>query len=183
MLKEFLKTDYRGVVGVLTDCPDLCATVRNLIDAHNLPTGSTFNRQLWIAVTATDAEGTILYQTGHLDDNGDLRNYWSGLDKYGDADLLSFSSGFLDERGNPTVFPWFAAEHINDTLSPLYSRTFTLFVPTKTDTVGPITIAAQFRFRALPPFLLRALGAGALVEKLQIFDIDDDAITVEVTAG
>ncbi len=28
VLKEFLKTDYRGVVGVLTDCPDLCATIK-----------------------------------------------------------------------------------------------------------------------------------------------------------
>jgi len=27
VLKEFLKTDYRGVVGVLTDCPDLCVTI------------------------------------------------------------------------------------------------------------------------------------------------------------
>ncbi len=27
VLKEFLKTDYRGVVGVLTDCPDLCAAI------------------------------------------------------------------------------------------------------------------------------------------------------------
>ncbi len=27
VLKEFLKTDYRDVVGVLTDCPELCATI------------------------------------------------------------------------------------------------------------------------------------------------------------
>ena len=28
VLKEFLKTDYRGVVGVLADCPDLCAAIQ-----------------------------------------------------------------------------------------------------------------------------------------------------------
>ncbi len=27
VLKEFLKTDYRGVVSFLADCPDLCATI------------------------------------------------------------------------------------------------------------------------------------------------------------
>ncbi len=27
VLKEFLKTDYRGVVGVLADCTDLCAAI------------------------------------------------------------------------------------------------------------------------------------------------------------
>ena len=27
VLKEFLKTDYRGIVGVLADCPELCAAI------------------------------------------------------------------------------------------------------------------------------------------------------------
>lgn len=159
---------------------DLFVTVRNLIDAHDLPTGSTFNRQLWVAVTATDGEGNVIYQTGNLDDNGDLRDYWSELDQFGDNDLLSFASGFLDERGNPTVFPWLAAEHISNSLSPLFVRTSTLFVPTTAETVGPITIEATLRFRSFPPFLLRALGHGDLVDKLEIIDIDDATLTIEV---
>lgn len=160
---------------------DLYVTVKNLIDAHNLPTGSTFNRQCWVAVTARDAEGNILYQTGHLDDNGDLRNYWSTLDKLGDDDLIEFGTRFIDADGNPTVFPWLAVEHLSSTLSPLYARTSTLFVPTRVDTVGPITVEATLRFRPLPPFLLRALGAEALVEKLVITDIDTHSISVAVT--
>ena len=159
---------------------DLFVTIQNMIDAHNLPTGSTFNRQVWIAVTATDAEGNILYQTGHLDDNGDLRNYWSSLDQFGDSDLVEFGSRFTDERGNPTVFPWKAAEHISSTISPLYVHTYTFFVPTEPDTVGPITIDARFRFRPLPPFLVRAVGLGQYVDKLQITDMDEATITVEV---
>ncbi|MCH7702977.1 MAG: cytochrome c family protein [Planctomycetes bacterium] len=160
---------------------DLLVTVRNLIDAHNLPTGSTFLRQCWVAITVTDAEGNILYQTGHLDEDGDLRNYWSSADQFGDADLIEFGSRFIDETGNPTLFPWLAAEHISSALSPLYERTFTLFVPTTPDTVGPITIDAAVRFRPLPPFLLRALGAGALVENLVITNMDEATRTVEVT--
>ncbi|MFQ5489606.1 MAG: cytochrome c family protein [Phycisphaerae bacterium] len=159
---------------------DLAVTVRNLIDAHNLPTGATFNRQLWVAVTATDAEGNILYQTGHLDDNGDLRNFWSGLDQFGDHDLIELASRFVDERGNPTVFPWKAAEHISNSLSPLFARTFTLFVPTQPDTVGPITVEARLRFRSFPPFLIRALGLDELVSRLEITDIDEQTITVEI---
>jgi len=131
---------------------DLFVTVRNLIDAHSLPTGATFNRQLWLAVTVKDANGTILYRTGHLDDNGDLRNYWSALDQFGDDDLVEFSSRFVDARGNPTVFPWKAAELITNSLSPLYARTLTLFVHTQPGTVGPLTIDAKLRFRSFPPF-------------------------------
>ncbi len=160
---------------------DLMVTVRNLIDAHNLPTGATFNRQLWVAVTARDAGGTILYQTGHLDADGDLMNYWSASNQFGDADLIELSSRFVDAEGNPTVFPWWAAEHISNSLSPLYARTYTFFVPTQPDTVGPITIDARLRFRSFPPFLLRALGLQRYVEKLQITDIDEATTTVEVT--
>jgi len=160
---------------------DLFVTVRNLIDAHNLPTGATFNRQLWVAVTVKDGNGTILYQTGHLDADGDLRNYWSALDPFGDDDLIEFGSRFVDERGNPTVFPWKAVEHISNSLSPLYARTITLFVPTQPGTIGPITIDAQLRFRSFPPFLLRALGLGDLAPKLTVTDIDETTLTVAVT--
>jgi hypothetical protein len=159
---------------------DVFVTVRNLIDAHNLPTGSTFNRQLWVALTATDAEGNVLYETGHLDDAGDLRDHFSTLDPYGDSDLIRFGSGFVDADGNPTVFSWEATEHVSTSLSPLYARTFTLFVPTAEDTQGPITIAARLRFRPFPPFLIRLLGFEDFVEKLVITDIDEATVTVDV---
>ncbi len=159
---------------------DVFVTVRNLIDAHNLPTGATFNRQLWVSLIATDADGNVLYETGHLDDVGDLRDHFSTLDPYGDSDLIRFDSGFVDAEGNPTVFPWKAAEHISNSLSPLYARTFTLFIPTSADTRGPISIEARLRFRTFPPFLLRALGVGEFVEKLVITDIDETSGTVTV---
>ena len=154
--------------------------MRNLIDAHNLPTGTTFNRQLWIALTVTDADGTLLYQTGHLDANGDLRDHFSELDPYGDSDLVTFGSRFVDGRGNPTIFSWKAAQHISRSLAPLYARTLTFFVPTSPDTPGPITIEGRLRFRPLPPFLLRTIGLPELVERLEITDIDETTITVEI---
>ncbi len=40
VLKEFLKTDYRGVVGVLADCPDLCAA----IELENVPHYTTLQK-------------------------------------------------------------------------------------------------------------------------------------------
>lgn len=159
---------------------DLFVTVHNRIDGHSLPTGATFLRQLWIAVTVTDATGAILYQTGHLDDDGDLRNFWSASDPLGDVDLIELGSRFVDERGNPTLFPWLAAEHITNSLSPLFSRTFTLFVPTGVDTVGPISISAQLRYREFPPFLIRAIGLEELVDKLEITDMDETQVTVNV---
>lgn len=145
-------------------------TVDNLIDAHALPTGSTFNRQLWIELVASDARGPF-YTTGDLDPGGDLRDHWSGLDPYGDADLVKIGSGFLDPLGAPTLFPWRAAEHTTAAIPPSHTRTWTWFVPVPADVVGPVRLEARLRFRQLPPYLLRALGLETLVDRLEIFDL------------
>ena len=159
---------------------DVVVTVRNRIDAHNLPTGSTFIRQLWIELEARDADDNLLYRTGDLDANGDLRDHWSALDAYGDHDLVKIGSNFLDARGNPTVFPWQAFEHRVSTLPPNHERTWTLFVPTSADTRGPIRVHARQRFRTHGPFLLRALGLERLVDKLVIRDIAEASAEVPI---
>ena len=151
---------------------DVVVNVYNDIPAHNFPTGSTFIRQAWLEVIATDALGQQLYATGDLDDNGDLRDHWSELDPYGDDDLVSFSSRFIDSSGAPTLFSHRAAEHITSAIAPLYSRTYTLFVPTEAAAEGPISVTARLRFRSLPPHLLRKLDQERLLDELIIYDID-----------
>ena len=152
---------------------DLLVTVKNEIDAHNLPTGSTFIRQLWVEVAVTDADGAVVYATGDLDANGDLRDAWSEADRYGDEDLLVLHSGLVDGAGNPELFPWRASEHTSLSLGPLYERTATLFVPTAPTTPGPLQVRARLRFRPFPPFLLRALGLPELVDRVPTFEIDE----------
>jgi hypothetical protein len=161
---------------------DLFVTVHNLIDGHAFPTGSTFNRQVWLEVVARDAEGTVLFETGTLDDNGDLRNYFSDLDPFGDEDLVLLSSGLTDLHGDPTYLSWTAWEHTSGALSPGYERTWTLFVPTHLAAEGDITIEARLRFRQLPPYLLRAVGLESYIDRLEIFDMASGTVTVELTA-
>lgn len=159
---------------------DVFVTVTNNIASHNFPTGSTFNRQAWIELTVTDAGGAVIYQTGDLDDNGDLRNFFSELDPYGDSDLITFGSHLVDATGTPEIYSWRAVERISTALSPRYDRTFTLFVPTPADVTGPLEITARLRFRAFGPFLLRALGLGDLADRLPIYDIDSRTLDVAV---
>ena len=151
---------------------DLVVTVTNDIDAHNLPTGSTFLRQCWLEVTVDDALGNRLYETGTLDEGGDLRDHWSLTDPYGDPDLVSFSSRFLDADGQPTLFTHIAREHRTDALDPLDSKTVTLFVPTSEAVEGPLSVRARLRFRSLPPHLFQRLPIDASAEDLRIYDID-----------
>jgi hypothetical protein len=160
---------------------DLYVTIRNEIDGHNLPTGTTFIRQCWLELTATDGEGRVLYRTGHVDDNGDLRDFYSALDPYGDPDLISLSSRFVDADGNPEVFPWRAAEHFSSSLPPLYERTYTLFVPVPEGTAGPIRVEASLRFRSFPPFLLRARGLDEYAAKVKTYTIGEATLEVGVS--
>ncbi len=157
---------------------DVTVTVRNLIDAHNLPTGATFNRQVWIALTATDAAGMVLFQTGHLDDNGDLRT-WGSDEPDSDEHLTYFQSGFSDTDGNRTPFPWKAAEHVSNSLAPLAEQTTTFSIQTAA-AVGPITIDAKLRYRQTPPFIARALGLGDYVDRIEIHEIGEAELTVAV---
>ncbi|MEM6929134.1 MAG: multiheme c-type cytochrome [Myxococcota bacterium] len=157
---------------------DLNVTVENRIAGHNLPTGSTFIRQLWVELVARDAEGTVQYATGTLDGNGDLRDHWSALDPYGDPDLISLASGFVDASGAPTLFPWTATEHTSNALSPRYERTWTLFVPTEAAVGETLTVEARLRFRAMPPHLLRTLGLDTLTGRLEVHDLATTTATV-----
>lgn len=157
---------------------DVVITVRNKIEAHSFPTGSTFHRQFWLELEAKDASGASIYRTGDLDAAGDLRDHWSGLDPYGDHDLVRFGSRFIDARGAPTLFPWRASEHLSTSIPAGYARTQTLFVDTSSAARGPLSISARLRFRSVPPFLLRALSLGDAAERLEIFEVATSSVVV-----
>ena len=181
-LRESVTSLLEGSGTVLLDLPDdavaggqldVVVTVRNELDAHNLPTGSTYNRQLWVELLVHDSEGTLLYETGTLDANGDLRDHWSALDPYGDDDLITLHSDFIDVDGQRTRLTHEAVEHRTRALQPLHERTWTLFVPVPADAVGPLSVSTRLRFRPYGPHLFRLLEQE--VPDLVITDIDADA--------
>jgi hypothetical protein len=160
---------------------DLRVTIENRIDAHAFPTGSTFLRQAWVELTVRDANDDLLYQTGHLDDKGDLQDHWSTLTPYEDPDLIVLNSGLIDAFGQPTLFSWLAAEHSTRSISPLHERTYTLFVPVPDDAQGPLEVDARLHFRAYPPFLLELLEMpGEFDEIMQVRDLASDTLSVDL---
>lgn len=183
LLANAASVDLKAPVAVAPSATfDLVATITNHIQGHSLPTGTTFIRQVWLSVVATDAEGRILYRTGDLDANGDLKDVWSDLAPFGDPDLVTLSSRLIDADGEPTLFPWRASEHISSSLSPGHARTHTFFVPVPATAAGPVTIEAALKFRAMPPYLLRALGMGESVGLMVVRTIAQATVTVAVTA-
>ncbi len=110
------RADPRGIV--------FRAQVRNGTDGHNVPTGFTGERLVWLEVVVKDREGTIVFQSGDRDPNGDVRDGHSSyvhagkakLDRY----LFSLQSIFVTQNGRggeiehviPIPFPTFALPRV-----------------------------------------------------------------------
>lgn len=73
--------------------------VKNGTDGHNVPTGFIAERLVFLQVTVRDAAGEVVYRSGDLDPNGDVRDLHSVYVHAGelplDEDLFSLQSKFI----------------------------------------------------------------------------------------
>ncbi len=153
---------------VAGDTVTVSVTVDNDRTGHSLPSGTSFSRQMWIEIVATDATQNTIYISGDLDANGDLRDRNSALDPNGDPDLVNYTT-VLEGGDDVTVFS--ATGIQNRLIPPLESRTAVYRVPTLAGTPGPIHVAVRLRFRPFPPFKARRLGRADLVPEIPIFEM------------
>jgi len=61
--------------------------VQNLTDGHNVPTGFTGERLVWLYVKVTDGSGKVIFESGDLDPNMDVRDHESAFVHSGDVPL------------------------------------------------------------------------------------------------
>ena len=90
----------------------------NGTDGHNVPTGFDAERLVWLHVTVTDVDGRVVFESGDLDPNGDVRDSHSVYVHNGalpaDDQLFSLQSRFLvrmvrgGEREQVLVVPYSA---------------------------------------------------------------------------
>ncbi len=73
--------------------------MKNATDGHNVPTGFTGERLVWLQVTVTDRTGAVIFRSGDLDPNGDLRDVESSYVHNGelplDRQLFNLQSRFV----------------------------------------------------------------------------------------
>lgn len=176
--------------------------VTSNVAGHNLPTGFTEERQVWIEVAVTDPFGNVVFASGDQDPNGDLRDEHSHFveagDLHSDPFLLNFQSKFvaLTFRGTErsVVIP------VNRHLAPLtvirpstviaqsFGRPPTFRVakgsipPLQTagrhypvhlpDMPGDYAVCVRLNYRHLPPVLLDKIGVPHLKPLLEVVVID-----------
>lgn len=165
---------------------------------HRVPTGFTSERQLWVDLTVTGPDGTVLLRSGQLDGNGDLLDHHSAEVASGaleaDEALVNFQStntavsrhyspsgGINSEFGAPTqpggsdksttaIFPFDAVSINRNSLEPLEARTVTYDLEEPLPEGSKVEVA--LRYRAMPPYVLRALQLEELTERVPVFTID-----------
>lgn len=98
--------------------------VRNGTDGHNVPTGFTGERLIWLQVTVKDKTGKVVFKSGDRDPNGDVRDNHSYYVKAGkiplDSQLFNLQSIFVTQNGRggeiehviPIPFPSFALPRV-----------------------------------------------------------------------
>lgn len=172
---------------------NLVVEVESLTTGHNVPTGFTSERQLWLHVEVTDQDGELVFESGALDSYGDLRDLHSWDVIAGeieeDTQLVNYQSQNIlvqhnyDEDGTfsegdhvtttDSVFPMDATYIVKRGLEPLEVRPHTYTFPLASGTqLDDLTVEVTLRFRNLPPYILRALFADEFIPRLRTVDID-----------
>lgn len=162
---------------------DVEVKITNTGAGHGIPTGFTAERQVWIEIIVKDADGKVLFVSGDLDGNKDLRNHHSHAVKSGevplDERLVNLQSQFVRGRADGTeeevLLPTLAFDIIKHNVMPNESKSGFYPITVPRDAKGPITVDVRLRYRNLPPYLLDFLGVGELKDRLVIVDMATDS--------
>ena len=158
--------------------------VQSLVNAHNVPTGFTSERQMWLHVRVTDSLGNVAFESGGLDENQDLYDTHSEVGPVDDSLVNYQSTNLLVKRNNgrsfevETIFPFDANAIVKHSLEPNEIRLHTWETADLPSTLW--TVEVSLNYRNLPPYVFRALGADHLIERLQVFTIDSWSGTVQL---
>jgi len=148
----------------------------NTITGHNIPTGSIFERQMWVECLLIDqATGDTIFLSGDTDPNGDLRTHHS---EYVQQGLLPIDSQLIVFRGVPLrngkeiPFFWEADAIYDRTIPPFETRMVHFRIPIAPSVQGPCKLRIRLLFRSFPPYLLRKIGLASLIPKLVTFEME-----------
>lgn len=149
--------------------------VHNLIEGHNLPTGSTFFRQLWVHWKLVDAQGQTRFESGAVNAEGDIVQ---SPFPFAPATIM-LTGRLMDAQGDITFLPWRAAGWAYDhSIAPLGRHTERITLPLPPFIPEQIQIQARLLFRPYAPHFLRQLGLDEMAQNLPIITLDETQITV-----
>lgn len=183
--------------------------VHSKFAGHNLPTGFTAERQVWVSLVVCDEGGQVVFASGDFDDNGDLRDDHSHAVLVGhlpyDRHLVNFQSKFVTLSQKGTERP--VVISVNRNLAPLnvlrpanglsvaMGRPIEFRIakgslpplqsigktyPVRVKQAGKYYLTARLNLRHLPPTLLDHIGTPHLKHLLETVIIDEYQSVIHV---
>lgn len=147
---------------------NLLVTVTNSGTGHNLPTGVTDLRQVWLEVTAVDDHNTIVFQSGHIDQAGVV-----------DPQATIFHAILGDENGQPVYFHDImrARQILQDTtIPPKASHQSNYQIPAlKNQTLN---ITAKLQYRLIPQNFVNHYMAANL--RFRVITMNSESLQIDV---
>lgn len=134
--------------------------IKNTGAGHYLPTGLTELRQMWLETSVTDAEDKIIYQSGKVDEKGNV-----------DPNATIYHTVFGDENGKQTLHVWTATHIISDNRIPPKGQKeehFVCLIPG--DAKSPLKVKAVLHYRSAPQDVVDTL-LGEKSIKLPVIDM------------
>jgi hypothetical protein len=124
---------------------------------------------MWIELVVTDANGSTIYHSGNLDDEGTI-----------DPKAKMFNARAVDSTGKHTYKPWEINRfEYNNTIPPKGSSTtdYTFLVPAGVK--SPLKVLATLRYRSYPQALAnQLLGKDAIT--LPIVDMVQKEMEIQL---
>lgn len=121
--------------------------IHNVGAGHNLPTGLTVMRQMWLHVLVRDASGKVLFENGKLDSEGNVPK-----------DARLFNTVYADKNGKPTEKVWEAAKILKDKRIPPKGYLDEKFeIPTNGSFKKPFKIKVELLYRSAPQHIVNKL--------------------------
>lgn len=131
--------------------------VHNVAAGHNLPTGVTELRQMWVDLRILDQTGNIVFRSGELDDRGELP-----------PDAIWFGAVAADSSGEATAKLWEMTSFIRKrTVPPKSFLSQKVLAKLPADLTGTVTVEATLLYRSAPPGIVsQILGEEAFTPKI-----------------
>ncbi|MES2644334.1 MAG: multiheme c-type cytochrome [Myxococcota bacterium] len=163
--------------------------VTNHIVGHNLPTGSSYTRRVWIHFTVVGADGTVYLESGDVDANGDLRDGYSEIDPWGDPWIANGDAVFrqynYDADGDEVPGTYervVTTEHNMLGSGEVRTVEYELDGHLPADAAWPVTVTAELLYRSFPNFVLREHGIDeAVIALVPTFEMARGALVLEAS--
>lgn len=136
----------------------LTATVTNLA-GHSVPSGTATERRLWLEVVFQNASRSVAFESGTLDEGGNLRVSDPARTTRPGSDpaLAVWGLDWVDAGGNRVPFPWEAVGKVGSVLAADESATISYDLTALPTDHYYVTV--RLLFQALPNWYLQTLVA------------------------